>query len=831
MNQGNPSDKGGKGERGRRSSRRHRKKRSYKKARRPSLSTKSPRKRSIFSNPSASKAPIQFSITKNKEPLVGREFIYALLGISGLIFFGGGAHVWAQGFALVLTGIMLIKHPPRGSLGPWFNVGAILFLIGGMTSFLPGGLGFQPEWREVGVRMYGINLPSSSTVHLRQGLEIFILLCACLCWFYALSQLRINLNGRKWVLFWISVFSLCLGGAIVLGECFGWTYPGSPNAEHFSFFANPTQMGWLLLLCGIYSFAYGMEGLANRNLDCLMGLPAAALCVTALALGHHFTALLMFFVGIGIYCGLRIWSADIKIRQKLSISVLLYGILIFSLNTEGGLVELTKQVRLPLKAWQMFAEAPLAGVGLGSFSKVLVYYYDAWQAGIFGVNQPNDFMLVACSMGVLGLSGFIIMLFVILKRMQLTRIMRVGSLRLVPLLACLIYLLAGFSGEARHALAVVYFILLLLALSFPLKQEKKRQGSLLLWRTSGYIFLFIGGLWMLAVPFRMPTHSKLILKSNVRQYQQAKAEGDLIKSSEALNRLIELESLNWYWYHLRAKEHLKVRNYARAEEDFKRALFVEPYLTSPAFLAGEAWFGHRGVKAESAWHEALRRSGRHSRGLFKRMAHASMQDVYRASVLLNLSRKDPKFAAILMELAEKDIFLQELKGYMEADPSLGQFSRLQRTKIIFRWIRMGEYEGPASFMEAYSSKVDMAWYLQSYVYQNGARFEDALNLLRSGLRTPSLPSGEVEPSRLALLERDLASKPSNFEAGFQLISVYLAKGAYQEGLFLIQRLLQDPAAPPELYYWQAECYLRQGNLVDGWLSLETYAQGVLNLQR
>ena len=63
--------------------------------------------------------------------------------------------------------------------------------------FLPGGLGFQPEWRAVGVDRYGLELPGSSTVHFRQSLEIFILLYACLCWFYTLSQVRINSKGRK----------------------------------------------------------------------------------------------------------------------------------------------------------------------------------------------------------------------------------------------------------------------------------------------------------------------------------------------------------------------------------------------------------------------------------------------------------------------------------------------------------------------------------------------------------------------------------------------------------------------------------------------------------
>ena len=87
-------------------------------------------------------------------------------------------------------------------------------------------------------------------------------------------------------------------------------------------------MAWLLLLCGVFSFAYGMESLMHRNAHNLMGLPAAALCFLALLLGQHYQALLLFYVGIGLYCGLRIWKAEIKFKHKLFVSVLLYGIVI-----------------------------------------------------------------------------------------------------------------------------------------------------------------------------------------------------------------------------------------------------------------------------------------------------------------------------------------------------------------------------------------------------------------------------------------------------------------------------------------------------------------------
>ena len=56
-------------------------------------------------------------MAESNEPLTGTVFVYALAGLLALVLLGGGSHVLAQGFALLLTGALLLKYPPRGSLG------------------------------------------------------------------------------------------------------------------------------------------------------------------------------------------------------------------------------------------------------------------------------------------------------------------------------------------------------------------------------------------------------------------------------------------------------------------------------------------------------------------------------------------------------------------------------------------------------------------------------------------------------------------------------------------------------------------------------------------
>ena len=788
-------------------------------------------KRSVFAKPKLSKAPIRITSKFRKEPIIGMDFIYALVGIATLILLGGGGHVFAQGFALLLAGILLLRCPPQASLGLWFNVGALVFLLGGLMGFLPGGLGLQSGWREIGTGVHQLDLPASSTIRPMQSVEAFLMLAACLCWFYSLSQIRLNASSRKWILFWVSVFCLCLGAAAILGLRYGWNYPGSGMGGPFSFFSEPGQMGFLLLVCGVFAFGFGLESLTHRSVLYLVGLPAAAGCFIALVLGRHFTALLLFFVGMGLYCGFRIFGAHLKLRLRFLAVISLYGVLIFTLSLNGGLLDLAKQIRLPVKAWQMFIETPLTGIGLGNFPIVMVHYYETWQSGIEAVGYPNDFMWVACTMGIVGLLGFLAMWVGVVRGLELSKIARVGSLRLATMLVCFIYLLIGFTGEERHALALVYFVLLMLALSYPLGDRFKGRVPSWLWRGCGYIFLIAGSVWMLGSLSRMPVHSQLISGAGGLQYGKAQAEEDLYQSLNSLNRLIEMEPTYWYWYHERAKLMLEMRERTKAELDFNRALFLEPHLTGPAFLEGEAWFGHKGIKAENAWREALKRAGREAPGLFKRMVQGGKSSPYKAPVLLKLSREDPRYGVVYLEQLEKVVFLQELNRYLKADPALEQFNREQRTRIILSWVRHGEYEGPERYMEQYASSLNDAWYLQSYIYQNGARFEEALSLLRSGLTVPDLPEPEVEPSKIALLEREIASKRRNYEVGLQLISIHLAQEAYEEGIFLTQRLLEYSDAPPEILYWQAEFFFGKGNAVESWLSFEAYAQTALNLQK
>lgn len=765
-----------------------------------------------------------------KEPFLGGGFIYGLIGISVLVLLGGGTHVVAQGFAVLLAGWFLLKFPPRGSLGRGFNAGALIFLIGGALWILPGGLGFLPDWRITGTEALGMDFSGTSSVNPLRSMEGFLKLAACLAWFYVLSSLPLNMNGRKWIFFGIASIGLFFALVTVMGIRSGWNYPGGASAEAFTFFAEPDQMGGMLLLFGIFSFCFGMESLTHRSPHHLIGIPASAACFIALLMGQYFMELLFFFIGMGLYCMPRIWGAEIKIWKKLVIGFSLYGILLLGFIANGGLGDLTRKVELPVKTWQMFTDMPLTGFGLGNYSSFAPHYFEVWQANT-AMAYPNDFMWIACSMGMVGFVGFIVMLLGIFRGMDLPKIGRVASLRFTAFVVVLIYLGIGFSGEPRHALALVYFTLMVLVLALPLGRQKRESLRPKLWKACGGLFLLVGSLWILGSATGLSLHSELILEKNKQDFGRAQAEEDVSGVINALNVLVKIDPMNWYWYHERAKLLLEIRERDEAENDFKRALLVEPNLTTPAYEEGKAWFGHLGSKAEVAWVEALRRAGPEAPGLYERMVQRGKDNAYQAPILLSLSRLDLEYGVIYLENVEKARFLEELGSYLESDPALEQFSRSQRTRIVLRWVWSGEFREAGQYMDQYASSLNMAWYLQSYIFQNEARFDEALELLRAGVRGPSLPEAETDPTKIALLERELVGKPRNYIVGLKLLSVRMEQKDFLDGLRLVNELLEYNDAPMELFYWQAQLYGELGNSVEGWLSMENYARKQLNLQR
>ena len=180
----------------------------------------------------------------------------------------------ALGFALILSGTALLIHPPIHGLGRLGDLGVLGLLACLLLAFVPQFYWPTADWRLDAVESFGLELPSSLSVQPWISFEAWLMALAGFAWLYAALQWKINLPGRRCLFFCLSILLSVIAGAVVWGNLFGARYPGAEETYAFSFFPSPHQTANLLLLGGIVTFAYAMEGIRIRNPIPLLGIPS-----------------------------------------------------------------------------------------------------------------------------------------------------------------------------------------------------------------------------------------------------------------------------------------------------------------------------------------------------------------------------------------------------------------------------------------------------------------------------------------------------------------------------------------------------------------------------
>ena len=256
--------------------------------------------------PAASRSTIRLPVPKRESP-VFKVFLAAFCGVVLLVLLGGSHHAAALGTALLLPGLALVLKPPKVGIGRVGDLGFIGLLACLLLAFIPQFYWPTAAWRIDAVDSLGIELPAVLSVQPWISLEAWVLALAGFAWFYAALQWPVNLTGRRWLYFWLSVILCGLASVVVWGNLVGARYPGAEDATAFSFFPNRNQTANLLALGGVATFAYAMEGMRSRSLLPLIGLPASLLCLTGLVLGVSRAGVILYFIGIGLWfvCSLR----------------------------------------------------------------------------------------------------------------------------------------------------------------------------------------------------------------------------------------------------------------------------------------------------------------------------------------------------------------------------------------------------------------------------------------------------------------------------------------------------------------------------------------------
>lgn len=793
---------------------------------RSKLKRTSPKKVSVFAKLMPSKGDLSLRKMKN-EPFIGANYIAALIFLAILILFGGGSHVFTLGFALIITGVLMLRRPPIYGLGPWFDSGALLFVLGGVLTFFvsTGSLSIELTDPLNSELVEGIHR------HYWLGLEEFCIVLTCLAWLYLSTNSRLNSKGRLYVYTTVAFLGLLLGAISILGNYHSWSFPGSAEGIGFSFFAEEGQMATLLLTIGIFSFCFGLESLVQRSPLHLVGILGGMSCFFALMISKNTDQLIFFFIGLAIYYVTRLWVAELKIMHKIIIGFIFACTLFVILSNYIEIAKLAEKTLVPVDAWGIFWSNPFLGVGLGHYDDWIPLFREVPISAYKKAALPNDFLWLLAGLGISGLCAVSLMLIGFLKELRLSQIIRPGAYRFIPLIAVCIYILFGFKGYPRHAIALVFLVLFFLALALPIVDRKSNKIPKWFWSGCGFVLIGIGSLWVLGAVFSMPFHSSIYKEKQEALYQKASKQEDWYEALEKLNVLSRLEPFNWKWYGEKGKIALELSDLDGARNEFKRASIVEPHYVESAYNAGYEWLELDLREAEKMWLIALDKSGKGAAELYEQLLIEGAENYRQTLVLERISKANPRFGVIWLESLDKTRFEQAVSEYLDSSDALAQFNKEERMRIFDRWVNFGDSEHTDRFLKKYPASVTYPWYLQSHVLKNSARFEEAAGILRRALKVPVLPKFRYSPSNITLLEREIAAEPTGFKKRLQMISLCVKQKDYLRGLELVEKYLRIPGAPIELYFWEGEFNFQKEDFVNSWLSFDAYARKMLNLKK
>jgi O-antigen ligase len=763
---------------------------------------------------------------KKHPPPIWHGYLFGLAGVTLLILLGGGHHVFALSFSLLLPGVALLRDPPRQSPGIWVDRFALAFLAGLLLAFLPQFYWPDPEWRIAAVEQFEINLPASLSVQPLLSLEAWLSALAGLAWFYVAASWQINYTGRR--RFYL-VFSLLVGmlALVVLwGNHQGIRYPGAETAEFFSFFPDTRQTASFLAVAGVVTLGYAMTALGTRQVVPALGFVAFCLCCFALVVGLARSGGLVLLVGLLICYLLQLKFGLLPKVVKRGFPLFLLILSPFVLNLpllpvkDGDPALSSMEARtfqVASDVLTMIQDAPLTGHGVGNFSAVFPQYRS--DAAVAQPVQAPDsdvlwFMAEAGLLGLFLLGGLLLAYFA--RCVGFNRGPS-GSYRLVALAALTVFILNAAVDVSGHQPGTVYFAILLAALALPATDRVRASFHPGLWRICGGTLVLFGLAWGLAGLTGLPLNSKVALA----QYQAVTEDGG---SSSAGDAWIARQPMNWRAYHQRAMQTLSDSgDMQAAAADFDRARFVEPTLGAVALEEGFAWVPYDASRALAAWREVFTRKFEVSKGAYARMLVASTGEPDLLAGLSELSKLDLEFRVKLLQFLSGDDLMQELRGELQSDPDLSAYTLGQRSAILEKWIHAGDKQTAERFLRENESGLNRPWWLWSLLRKEQAQFADAVAHIRGAIAPPDLPEVTLKWLPLDRLEHEFEMWPGDMAKGTDLLRRYIEQGNYQKIRDMTEAMIAAKEDVPKyVIYWHAESYYHLQDYIESWFQYEKY---------
>ena len=770
---------------------------------------------------------------KQKEKPVFFGYLLAFVGVCALVLLGDPNSVSVQGAALLLAGFTVCIRPPKYAFGKGFNRSVLFFLGCLALTFLPQFYWFSQDWR-IGAAAVGVDLPFMLTVHPMMSFETVLLLLAGISWFYSLAGLKLNSNGRRFFYFVFSLFVSLYAGFIL------WAYTYSHSGvldpkQLYSFLGDHNQVGAILALSGLLSFAYMVEGLRVRDLLHLFGGICSSLCLVALLIGGYSFGVVVYTLGITVWYLVRLSSKAIPRSFKYIFPVLLASLISYIYVNDHAVDWLVKhaafdetdasisRVAVYQDALSAFADAPIAGSGVGTFETVFSQY-QKHSIGATSIHNPQSNLLVLLvEMGLLGLAALIGMLYFYLKCCRNLSLGRGGPYRVIALITAMSFLLYCVLGNPGDRVGVLFFALLLAAFAMPSTEGRHSRFMPLYWRLAGVSFIVFGAVWMIAVSTNAPFHSKIAIPQYFENAAESEAVNDYGSAIQSMDRIINWNPMLWEPYVDRASYELELGTDIRqVEADFERASYVDPNSGQSSIREGYIWSSKDTRRAVSAWQKGLSRELTDNIRAFELILAEAAENPSLMRELLPLTKMKNAYRAHSFRYMPSAIFNQEITKEFAEDRGLKKYTTAERFTIISYWMRYGDLEDIEQYLEDYATGVDYGWWLRSLLMKERAEFDGALLYAREGMDPPELPEVEYESSEAVRLAREFSVSPDDMTKGMHLLSIHLGNGDLESALTVADAMLVFEHAPAAVHYWRGELLYQLDDVIESWYAFSNY---------
>ncbi len=744
-------------------------------------------------------------------------------------FLGGATEKWSEGIVVVILGVILMADPPRFSLGPVLNLILFSILACAALGFLPAHWFSEPNWR-IAFNNFGINMPDTVSPQPLISLGCLVSLLAGLSWLYYVSTIDLDLRGVRQQLRLYAAGVILLAGLSLALYAAHVALPFWNNPRGFGPFPNRNQTANLFGLTGIIILACGQDAIRRSKKSWMFWLIGLGLIVAAIVINLSRAGVVILVAGIAL------WLVAFVVRKRsvagiaLAISallILLTAMLIFGgqtlerfhLRTDAS-GEMASDIRWAIfrDAVQLIRASPWCGIGLGNFDSIFALFRNASLATQRAIHPENDWLWIWAETGWLTipliLAGFAFFIRRVFPLHEGTN----QRFRLAALIAVILFALHGLVDVSGHRVGTAYAGIFLLGMALR-RPVECRVSKWLAWmfRVIGLVIFLAGMAWIVATRNELSLPGAVGVDVEMRKASAANQAHDFNDTIARTSRALEWAPLTWQLYFSRAIGEVGGRRpRTEAENDFRRARFLEPNAYELPYQEGMVWLARDSSMTVEAWREALRRVGVQRVETYAHMLTLAPQPgtiIHQGLEEIGLA--SPDLAMIYLQRATGTEFKEALRKLLEQNSGLHTFSSEDKGKLFVLWAERGDSDTLLRQVETHPDWMQDAWLAVAKSHASRKRFREACEIVRRFSKPVTMPQANAEIP-LEQLRQKFVANPNDPGIGYQLYREQMKAGLIDGALETARHFSERPDSPRYFWSLEAEAWTAKGNWERAW---------------